>query len=117
MRRVTQGRRGIPAPCTGNSSVPGPRRAICGPVGGAGVIGRYGSGAEHRWSNHRSLGKEHPMSKNFFKNSILTVFFALLALVVPASAFAAGGAIVFSKVTEDHRIYKEGEKVLPPKAP
>src|SRR3954466_2666237 len=67
--------------------------------------------------NHRSLGKEHPMSKNFFKNSILTVFFALLALAVPASAFAAGGAIVFSKVSEDHRIYKEGEKALPPKAP
>jgi Tol biopolymer transport system component len=58
------------------------------------------------------------MSKNIFKNSILTVFFALLALVVPASASAAGGAIVFSKVSEDHRIYKdEAEKVLPPKAP
>jgi dipeptidyl aminopeptidase/acylaminoacyl peptidase len=57
------------------------------------------------------------MFKNFFKNSILTVFVALLALAIPASASAAGGAIVFSKVTEDHRIYKEGEKVLPPKAP
>jgi Tol biopolymer transport system component len=52
-----------------------------------------------------------------FKNSILAVFVALLALAIPASASAAGGAIVFSKVTEDHRIYKEGEKVLPPKAP
>jgi Tol biopolymer transport system component len=57
------------------------------------------------------------MFKNFFKNSILTVFVALLALAIPASAFAAGGAIVFSKVSEDHRIYKEGETVLPPKAP
>jgi len=52
-----------------------------------------------------------------FKKSLITVFVALLALVVPAGASAAGGAIVFSKVTEDHRIYKEGEKVLPPKAP
>src|SRR3954454_24297050 len=57
------------------------------------------------------------MFKNFFKNSILTVFVALLALAIPASASAAGGAIVFSKVTEDHREYKEGDKVLPPKAP
>jgi len=52
-----------------------------------------------------------------FNKSILTVFVALLALAIPASASAAGGAIVFSKVSEDHRIYKEGEKVLPPKAP
>ncbi len=57
------------------------------------------------------------MFKNFFKNSILTIFVALLALAIPASASAAGGAIVFSKVTEDHREYKEGETVLPPKAP
>ncbi len=57
------------------------------------------------------------MFKNFFKNSILTVFVALLALAIPASAFAAGGAIVFSKVTEDHRKYEEEGKVLPPKAP
>jgi len=57
------------------------------------------------------------MFKNILKNSILTVFVALLALAIPASASAAGGAIVFSKVTEDHRTYKEGEKVLPPKAP
>jgi dipeptidyl aminopeptidase/acylaminoacyl peptidase len=57
------------------------------------------------------------MFKNFFKNSILTVFLAVLALAIPASASAAGGAIVFSKVTEDHREYKEGDKVLPPKAP
>jgi dipeptidyl aminopeptidase/acylaminoacyl peptidase len=49
--------------------------------------------------------------------SILTVFVALLALAIPASASAAGGAIVFSKVSEDHREYKEGDKVLPPKAP
>lgn len=52
-----------------------------------------------------------------FKKSLITVFVALLALAIPASAFAAGGAIVFSKVTEDHREYKEGDKVLPPKAP
>jgi dipeptidyl aminopeptidase/acylaminoacyl peptidase len=52
-----------------------------------------------------------------FKKTVLSVFVALLALVVPASASAAGGAIVFSKVSEDHRTYKEGEKVLPPKAP
>jgi tricorn protease-like protein len=52
-----------------------------------------------------------------FNKSILAVFVALLALAIPASASAAGGAIVFSKVTEDHRIYKEGDKVLPPKAP
>ena len=57
------------------------------------------------------------MFKNFFKNSILTVFVALLALAIPASASAAGGAIVFSKVTEDHRKYEEEGKVLPPKAP
>jgi Tol biopolymer transport system component len=57
------------------------------------------------------------MFKNTFKNSILTVFVALLALAIPAGASAAGGAIVFSKVTEDHREYKEGDKVLPPKAP
>lgn len=57
------------------------------------------------------------MFKMIFKNSILSVFVALLASAVPASASAAGGAIVFSKVTEDHRVYKEGEKVLPPKAP
>ncbi|HET9154770.1 MAG TPA: hypothetical protein VFN85_11720 [Solirubrobacterales bacterium] len=52
-----------------------------------------------------------------FKRSLITVFVSLLALAVPASAFAAGGAIVFSKVSEDHRIYKEGETVLPTKAP
>jgi Tol biopolymer transport system component len=57
------------------------------------------------------------MFKTIFKNMILTVFVALLALAIPASALAAGGAIVFSKVSEDHRIYKEGEKTLPPKAP
>src|SRR3954447_19278414 len=57
------------------------------------------------------------MFKIFFKNSILTVLVALLALAIPASSSAAGGAIVFSKVSEDHRIYKEGETVLPPKAP
>jgi Tol biopolymer transport system component len=64
-------------------------------------------------SNHRSLGKEHPM----FKKTIISVLFALLALVVPASASAAGGAIVFSKVTEDHRTYESEGEVLPPKAP
>jgi Tol biopolymer transport system component len=64
--------------------------------------------------NRQSLGKEHPM----FKKSVITVLFALLALVVPTAASAAtSGAIVFSKVSEDHRTYKEGEKVLPPKAP
>jgi len=52
-----------------------------------------------------------------FNKSILAVFVALLALAIPSTAFADGGAIVFSKVTEDHRIYKEGDKVLPPKAP
>lgn len=53
-----------------------------------------------------------------FKKTLISIFFALLALVVPAAASAASsGAIVFSKVTEDHRIYKEGETVLPPKAP
>jgi Tol biopolymer transport system component len=52
-----------------------------------------------------------------FNRSLITVFVALLALAIPASASAAGGAIVFSKVTEDHRIYKEDEKVLPPKTP
>jgi Tol biopolymer transport system component len=57
------------------------------------------------------------MFKTLSKNSILTVFLALLALALPASASAAGGAIVFSKVSEDHRIYKEGETILPPKAP
>jgi Tol biopolymer transport system component len=57
------------------------------------------------------------MFKMTFKNSILAVFVALLALAIPASASAAGGAIVFSKVTEDHRKYEEEGKVLPPKAP
>lgn len=57
------------------------------------------------------------MFKMIFKNSILTVLVALLALAIPASAFAAGGAIVFSKVTENHRRYEEEGKVLPPKAP
>jgi Tol biopolymer transport system component len=57
------------------------------------------------------------MFKMIFRNSILTVFVALLALAIPASASAAGGAIVFSKVTEDHRKYEEEGKVLPPKAP
>ena len=57
------------------------------------------------------------MFKMIFRNTVFSVFVALLALVVPANAFAAGGAIVFSKVTEDHRTYKEGETVLPPKAP
>jgi dipeptidyl aminopeptidase/acylaminoacyl peptidase len=56
-------------------------------------------------------------SNPMFKKSLVTVFVALLALAIPASASAAGGAIVFSKVTEDHREYKEGDKVLPPKAP
>jgi Tol biopolymer transport system component len=63
--------------------------------------------------NYRSLGKEHPM----LKKSVVGVLFALLALVVPAGASAAGGAIVFSKVTEDHRVYESEGKVLPPKAP
>jgi dipeptidyl aminopeptidase/acylaminoacyl peptidase len=52
-----------------------------------------------------------------FNKTVLSVFVALFALIVPASASAAGGAIVFSKVSEDHRIYKEGDKELPPKAP
>lgn len=53
-----------------------------------------------------------------FKKSLTTVLIALLALVVPTAASAASsGAIVFSKVSEDHRVYKEGETVLPPKAP
>jgi Tol biopolymer transport system component len=51
------------------------------------------------------------------KKTLITVFVALLALAVPAGASAAGGAIVFSKVTEDHRSYEEEGKVLPPKAP
>ncbi len=57
------------------------------------------------------------MSKIVFRNSILSVCVALLALAVPAGASAAGGAIVFSKVSEDHRTYEEEGKVLPPKAP
>ncbi len=57
------------------------------------------------------------MSKTILKNLIFSVFVALLAMAVPASASAAGGAIVFSKVSEDHRKYEEEGKVLPPKAP
>jgi dipeptidyl aminopeptidase/acylaminoacyl peptidase len=57
------------------------------------------------------------MFKMISKNMILTVFVALLALAIPSAASAATGAIVFSKVSEDHRIYKEGETVLPAKAP
>jgi dipeptidyl aminopeptidase/acylaminoacyl peptidase len=52
-----------------------------------------------------------------FKKSFITVFVVLLALAIPASASAAGGAIVFSTVTEDHRTYESEGKVLPPKAP
>jgi len=53
-----------------------------------------------------------------FKKTLISVFFALLALVVPAAASAASsGAIVFSKVSEDHRVYESEGKVLPPKAP
>lgn len=52
-----------------------------------------------------------------FKKTLISVLFALLTLAVPASASAAGGAIVFSKVSEDHRVYEEEGKVLPPKAP
>jgi Tol biopolymer transport system component len=52
-----------------------------------------------------------------FKKTLISVLFALLALAIPAGASAAGGAIVFSKVTEDHRVYEEEGKVLPPKAP
>lgn len=52
-----------------------------------------------------------------FKKTVISILFALLALAVPAAASAAGGAIVFSKVSEDHRIYEEEGKVLPPKVP
>ena len=53
-----------------------------------------------------------------FKKSVVGIVLALIALVVPAAASAAtSGAIVFSKVTEDHRTYEEEGKVLPPKAP
>lgn len=53
-----------------------------------------------------------------FKKSVVGIVLALIALVVPAAASAAtSGAIVFSKVSEDHRTYEEGGKVLPPKAP
>jgi Tol biopolymer transport system component len=52
-----------------------------------------------------------------FKKTLISALFALLVLAIPASASAAGGAIVFSKVTEDHRVYEEEGKVLPPKAP
>jgi Tol biopolymer transport system component len=52
-----------------------------------------------------------------FKKTLISVLFALLVLAIPAGASAAGGAIVFSKVTEDHRVYEEEGKVLPPKAP
>ncbi|MFL5898286.1 MAG: TolB family protein [Solirubrobacterales bacterium] len=51
------------------------------------------------------------------KKTVISIFLALLALAIPAGASAATGAIVFSKVSEDHRIYKEDEKALPPKAP
>jgi dipeptidyl aminopeptidase/acylaminoacyl peptidase len=52
-----------------------------------------------------------------FKKTLISAVLAVIALVVPASASAAGGAIVFSKVTEDHRTYESEGKVLPPKAP
>jgi Tol biopolymer transport system component len=57
------------------------------------------------------------MFKMIFRNTIFSVFVALLSLAVPAAASAATGAIVFSKVSEDHRTYEEGGKVLPPKPP
>jgi Tol biopolymer transport system component len=53
-----------------------------------------------------------------FKKSVVGIVLALIALVVPAAASAASsGAIIFSKVTEDHRTYESEGKVLPPKAP
>jgi len=52
-----------------------------------------------------------------FRKTLIAVFVALLALAIPAGASAAAGAIVFSKVTEDHRVWEEEGKVLPPKAP
>ncbi|HMI80911.1 MAG TPA: hypothetical protein VK480_03905 [Solirubrobacterales bacterium] len=51
------------------------------------------------------------------RKSVVSVLVALLVFAIPASASAAGGAIVFSKVTEDHRVYEVEGKVLPPKAP
>jgi Tol biopolymer transport system component len=51
---------------------------------------------------------------------LISVLLALAALAVPAAANAAPrtGAIVFSMVTEDHRVQKDSEgKELPPKAP
>jgi Tol biopolymer transport system component len=57
-------------------------------------------------------------SNPMFKKSAVGIVLALIALVVPAAASAASsGAIVFSKVSEDHRVYEEEGKVLPPKAP
>jgi dipeptidyl aminopeptidase/acylaminoacyl peptidase len=54
------------------------------------------------------------------RSILITVLLALAALAVPSAANAAPrtGAIVFSMVTEDHRVQKDVEgKELPPKAP
>jgi Tol biopolymer transport system component len=51
--------------------------------------------------------------------STVTALFVLAALAAPAAAGAApsSGAIVFSMVTEDHRVQESGGKKLDPKAP
>jgi dipeptidyl aminopeptidase/acylaminoacyl peptidase len=53
-----------------------------------------------------------------FKKTLMATTLTLAALAVPNAASAASsGAIVFSAVTEDHRVYESEGKVLPPKAP
>jgi dipeptidyl aminopeptidase/acylaminoacyl peptidase len=55
-----------------------------------------------------------------FNKAILTAFLVLLAGVLPASASATparNGAIVFSMVTEDHRVTKVEGKEVGPKGP
>ncbi|MEZ5076881.1 MAG: hypothetical protein R2725_05505 [Solirubrobacterales bacterium] len=49
--------------------------------------------------------------------SSLLALAAAAALAIPAAASARTGAIVFSMVSEDHRVYESEGEPLPPKAP
>src|SRR3954451_574503 len=90
---------------TGRSSTD-PHRATRGPVGGAAVIGRHGSGPEH-WCIKSPTARER--SNPMFKKTLIALS-ALLALMVPAAASAASntGAVVFSKASTVEGVAKGG---------
>jgi tricorn protease-like protein len=56
------------------------------------------------------------MSRKTLISSLLALAAAAI-LAIPGVAAARTGAIVFSQVTEDHRVYESEGVVLPPKAP